>query len=230
MQEASSYSPTEKDFSYNAGMDAVRTLVQKKTAEKGKTLAELSRALGKNHAYLQQFVKRGIPATLPESVRAKLARLLGVTEAQLRGPAAPTGFAEDESPFEYQAGGETVRVVGYVGAGATAHFYAVAQGELDVVSTPEGATPETVAVEIRGNSLGELFDRWLVFYDQVRRPVTSDLIGRLCVVGLADDRVLVKKIRRGSGAGLYDLHSNTEEPIRGVQIDWAARVKSMVPR
>jgi hypothetical protein len=61
------------------------------------------------------------------------------------------------------------------------------------------------------------------------RATTSDQIGRLCVVGLSDDRVLVKKIRRGSD-GLYDLLSNTEGPIRGVTIDWAARVRLMVPR
>jgi len=146
-----------------------------------------------------------------------------------RGPGAvPTPAAfEAEQPDESTA--RTVKVVGYVGAGAEAHFYAVAQGELDEVSAPDGAAPDTVAVEIRGNSLGELFDRWLVFYDSVRRPVTSDLIGRLCVIGLPDDRVLVKKIRRGRG-GLFDLHSNTEDPIRGVSIDWAARVKNMVPR
>lgn len=122
-----------------------------------------------------------------------------------------------------------VRIVGYVGAGATAHFYAVAQGELDEVAAPEATTTETVAVEIRGNSLGELFDRWLIFYDDVRRPVTSDLIGHLCVVGLADERVLVKKIRRARG-NFFDLHSNTEEPMRSVAIEWAARVKLMVPR
>lgn len=125
--------------------------------------------------------------------------------------------------------GAMVRVVGYVGAGAAAHYYAVAQGDLDEVPAPEGATADTVAVEIRGNSLGELFDRWLVFYDQVRRPVTPDLIGRLCVVGLADERVLVKKLRRGRD-GLFDLFSNTEEPIRGVAVEWAARVLNMAPR
>lgn len=142
-------------------------------------------------------------------------------------PPGLEGFPEDGPGFGAER--HTVRVVGYVGAGEAAHFYAVAQGELDEVPAPDGATPETVAVEIRGNSLGELFDRWLVFYDSVRRPVTSDLIGQLCVVGLPDDRVLVKKIRRGHN-GLFDLHSNTEEPIKDVAIEWAARVKSMVPR
>src|SRR5919108_5510200 len=46
-----------------------------------------------------------------------------------------------------------VPVVGYVGAGAEAHFYAVAQGGLDLVDQPAGASDTTVAVEIRGDSL-----------------------------------------------------------------------------
>ena len=37
----------------------------------------------------------------------------------------------------------------------------------------------------------------------VRRPVSADLIGKLCVVGRPDDRVLIKKIRQGSKPGLY---------------------------
>lgn len=121
-----------------------------------------------------------------------------------------------------------VDLVGYVGAGATAYF--TAAGELGEVEAPAGATDDTVAVEIRGDSLGALFDRWLCFYDRVERPVQSDLIGKLCVVGLEDGRILVKKIQRSRTKGLYHLLSNTEEPIMDVAIEWAARVKIMVPR
>jgi len=124
----------------------------------------------------------------------------------------------------------TVRVVGYVGAGAKAHFYAVSQGDLDEAPAPEGSIKDTVAVEIRGDSLGALFDRWLVFYDQIHSPVTSDLIGKLCVVGLADDRVLVKKLQNGRKKGRYRLLSEIGDPIEDVIVEWAAKVKSMVPR
>jgi lambda repressor-like predicted transcriptional regulator len=123
-----------------------------------------------------------------------------------------------------------VRVVGYVGAGATAHYYEVAQGDLDEVKAPEGSTPQTVAVEVRGTSLGPLFDRWLVFYDDVRRPVTADLIGKLCVVGLEDERVLVKKLQRGRAPGLFNLISQAEDPIEDIGVRWAARVNNMTPR
>jgi len=123
-----------------------------------------------------------------------------------------------------------VPVAGYVGAGAETHFYAVSQGGLDEIDAPEGSTPDTVAVEIRGDSLGTFFDRWLVFYDDVRREVTPDLLGKLCVVGLDDGRVLIKKLQRSRSHGLFNLVSQTEAPILDVAIEWAAKVKSMMPR
>jgi phage repressor protein C with HTH and peptisase S24 domain len=145
----------------------------------------------------------------------KFMKLYGATEAEVlgRSPDART----------------MVPLVGYVGAGAEAHFYAFGDDPAEMIEAPEGATESTVAVEIRGESLGPLFEHWLVFYDDVRSPVTSDLIGRLCVVGLPDDRVLVKKIQ-SARSGLFHLLSNTEAPILDVEVSWAARVKHMVPR
>ncbi|WP_262048632.1 XRE family transcriptional regulator [Bradyrhizobium sp. Bra78] len=122
-----------------------------------------------------------------------------------------------------------VSLVGYVGAGAETHFFAN-DAPLDEVRAPDGTNDETVAVEIRGESLGSFFDRWLVFYDDVRRPVTSDLINRLCVVGIEDGRILIKKIQRSKARGFYHLLSQTEPPILDVRIEWAAAVKSMVPK
>jgi DNA-binding XRE family transcriptional regulator len=135
---------------------------------------------------------------------------------------APKKAANDDKP-------RTVELVGYVGAGAETHFFSD-QGKIDDVPAPEGASDETVAVEIRGESLGPLFDRWLVFYDDVRRPITQDLIGKLCVVGLSDGRILIKQIKKARGGKHYHLLSNTEPPILDVEIEWAAKVINMVPR
>ena len=97
----------------------------------------------------------------------------------------------------------TVLVAGYVGAGTEMHFYSESQGPLDEVPAPEDATPQTVAAEIRGQSLGSLFDGWRVYFDDRREAVTDDLLGRLCVVGLADGRVLVKQVLRGKAEGRF---------------------------
>lgn len=123
----------------------------------------------------------------------------------------------------------TVPLVGYVSAGdGEAHF--MPAGSLGEVPAPDWASETTVAVEIRGESLGALFDKWLVFYDEVRRPVTSDLIGKLCVVGLDDGSVRIKKLQRSRSEGLFHLLSQTEPPILDVIVEWAARVKSMMPQ
>ena len=53
----------------------------------GESYVGLSRLLGRNDAYLQQYVKRGSPRVLAERDRQLLARYFGVDEAVLGGPA-----------------------------------------------------------------------------------------------------------------------------------------------
>lgn len=57
-------------------------------ADSGESYAALSRLIGRNDAYLQQFVTRGSPRALAERDRGLLARYLGVAEARLGGPEA----------------------------------------------------------------------------------------------------------------------------------------------
>lgn len=83
LQEAKSYYQPISEISYNLQMDEVRKLLVEKTKEAGETLASLSNLVGKNHAYLQQFVKRGVPTRLPEDVRHKLATRLNIPETAL---------------------------------------------------------------------------------------------------------------------------------------------------
>ncbi len=64
---------------------ALRALV---TTSGDESLASLSRLLGRNEAYLQQWVTRGTPRVLAEADRALLARYLGVDESVLGGRAA----------------------------------------------------------------------------------------------------------------------------------------------
>jgi transcriptional regulator with XRE-family HTH domain len=199
------------------------------------TQAQLASAVGVTSQAVSQW-ERG--ETLPEIRNIpRIAAALGLNAAELIGMlgedarddplAAPARSISDDGE---SSTAPTVAVVGYVGAGSKAHFYAVAQGSLDEVAAPAGATARTVAVEIRGDSLGVLFDRWLVFYDDVRSPVTADLVGKLCVVGLADDRVLIKRLKRGKTPGTFTLISERDDPITDVAVEWAAMVKNMVPR
>jgi hypothetical protein len=68
-------------------MNDPRQVLERLCAERGEDFAGLSRMLGRNPAYIQQFVRRGVPRRLKEDERRKLARYFGVAEALLGGPA-----------------------------------------------------------------------------------------------------------------------------------------------
>jgi len=57
--------------------------------ERGEDFAGLSRMLGRNPAYIQQFIKRGTPRRLAEEDRRLLARYFGVSEEILGGRSEP---------------------------------------------------------------------------------------------------------------------------------------------
>src|SRR5689334_8989140 len=63
---------------------SVRDLIRDKLTAKRLSMKEASEAIGRNHAYLQQYLERGVPATLHEDDREALAPLLGVKPGDLR--------------------------------------------------------------------------------------------------------------------------------------------------
>jgi hypothetical protein len=161
----------------------------------------------------------------------RYAKRFGVTPEWLLtgfGPGPDGIVMEMEDPETL--GFPKVPIVGYVGAGSSVHLYEIDQDELDEVVPPEGSTYHTIAVEIRGESLGAFFNRWLLFYDKVENPMTPELVGELCVVGLEDGRILIKQVERGRAKNLYNLASVTDQPILDVGIKWASEVNSISRR
>lgn len=69
-------------------MDAVRSRIETLMRERGDDCLSLSRLLGRNDAYMQQFLKRGVPRKLHEDDRRTLARYFGIGEHELGGPPA----------------------------------------------------------------------------------------------------------------------------------------------
>jgi len=69
-----------------SAMDQVRKRIVKVAEERGLSLKQLSLEMGRNHAYLQQFVERRIPAKLKEEDRSRLSELLGLSETELGAP------------------------------------------------------------------------------------------------------------------------------------------------
>jgi len=65
-----------------------RATLERLIADRGDNYADLSRLIGRNAAYIQQFIKRGTPRKLDEDDRRVLARYFGVSEDMLGGVAS----------------------------------------------------------------------------------------------------------------------------------------------
>ena len=91
-----------------------RRVIERLCAERGEDFAGLSRMLGRNPAYIQQFVRRGVPKRLKEAERRKLARYFGVAESLLGGA------SESDPAFDNLVAVQRVPVRAAAGAGAVA--------------------------------------------------------------------------------------------------------------
>ena len=76
-----------EDLGGNLGGDPARRAVRAAVAAAGMTLKQASRALGRNDAYLQQYLYRGTPRRLPEQLRLRLAAITATDQADFLDPA-----------------------------------------------------------------------------------------------------------------------------------------------
>lgn len=75
-------------------MESARFTLQRLIEERGEDYSGLSRLLGRNAAYVQQYIKRGSPKRLAEQDRRKLARYFDIDEALLGGESTGVASAE----------------------------------------------------------------------------------------------------------------------------------------
>lgn len=91
-------------------LDPPRLRLLQLVADHDTNLAEVSRAIGRNHAYLQQYVKRGIPRKLPEDVREALADHFGYGVQPNHFKPVPAHV--DQKPVAPTSGGEIIEIGG----------------------------------------------------------------------------------------------------------------------
>lgn len=205
----------------NAGMKPGRSDVEWiriGLQEEGKTQSGLAKVLGRSPS--------AVTAMLKGERIVKDFEIPIIREYLGYGAAPPDDIHQDHAD-------EGVEVVGIAGAGTDGSIlYAHMQGSLGRAPSPRNRAKETVAVEVRGNSMaGIVPNGWYIYYDDVRRPPTPDLFGEICVVALSDGRVLVKELRPAKSKKLnrFDLLSVIGDPLPDVRLLWAARVTGALP-
>lgn len=195
------------ELTYRFGMNPVRSFREKAKL----TQAQLAERVGTSQPQIKRL-ETG-ERKLTKEWAERLAPALGVPAELLLFPP------------------KTVAVRGRVGAGAAVQFYGEDEGELDEVPRPEGATETTSALEVTGDSMpGVAEDGWHVYYDERVQGVPDHFIGKVCLVWLADERVLVKKVFRGRDPGAFDLVSTSgQAPMRDEEVAWSAKVTWIKP-
>jgi phage repressor protein C with HTH and peptisase S24 domain len=189
-----------------------------KAARKASGLSQA--ALAKRVGVAQQLIgqlERGEVRTTKLIYR--IAEVLGVSAYSLDNDIPAQSFQKQSIP-----------VVGYVGAGAEVLSIDDHEkgGGIEEIEPPfEGLSPSTVAVKVRGNSMAPTFrDGEILLYDRQDNGDLMHLIGKDCIVSLSDGRKFVKQLKRTPTGEwfLYSVNSDSD-PIFGVQIEWAAKVK-----
>ncbi|WEJ60200.1 hypothetical protein [Devosia sp. FJ2-5-3] len=205
--------------------DQQKSLFQQRVEERleavGKKAAPLSVELGKSDSFIRDIMRR---QTTPIGDNLLLlAKGLATTADYL------LGRTDDPSP-NAQRRRPTTKIVGRAGASTEGRIEFVdADGGIGEVEIPEGATEDSVAIEIEGYSQGFIADGCLIFYTEVHMAPTDDMLGTIVVVGTDDGEVLLKRLLRGSKPGLFDLESINGPMLKDRRVIWAAHVDSLVP-
>jgi len=173
-------------------------------ANSGASYAALSRMLGRNAAYIQQYIKRGSPDRLEERDRRLLADYFGVDESLLGGPSLgargqSTMLMIPKLDVQPSAGPG-----GSVDSEVTLTHYGFDRRWLRQIS---GGRPETLSiVRVRGDSMAPTLidgDDILVDYMESR----SALRDGIYVLQL-DNALLVKRIALGPASNKLTVTSD----------------------
>jgi Peptidase S24-like len=174
----------------------------------GDDFASLSRLVGRNPAYIQQYIKRGSPKQLPERERSILARYYGVAPQLLGAP--------DEDSSAKRGG---LKLVPKLAVGASAGAGALAEGEAlaGKVGFDEawlrklGVEPRNVSlIRVEGDSMQPVLndgDDIMVDKGAALKPLRDGIH-----VIRIDGVLMVKRLARAPGGRLSVLSDNPAYP------------------
>ena len=204
-----------------------RAYLERLIVENGEDYAGLSKLIGRNSAYVQQYIKRGTPRRLPEIERGILARFFGVDERFLGGIAPSSGKAG-------------MRMIPKLAVGASAGAGAINDAESlagkigfdEKWLRKQGLEPSNLSlIRVDGESMAPTLNHG----DDImvdRSAATHALRDGIHVIRL-DDVLMVKRLAKGPAGRLSVISDNPAYPgwpdIEGAAVSiigkvvWAGR-------
>lgn len=185
-----------------------RAALDRLLTERGVDYTRISQVIGRNPAYIQQYIKRGSPRRLAEDDRARIAAYLGVPEAMLGG-------AVQRVASPARARGPGMILVPKLAIGASAGAGASVDGEAvegEVAFDPKwlrdlGADPRALSIiRVEGDSMAPTLDDG----DDILVD-GGDAAARLrdgIYVLRMDDVLMVKRVARAPGQGRISVISD----------------------
>lgn len=190
--------------------DDSRAALDRLLRDRGVDYAALSARIGRNPAYIQQYIKRGSPRRLADRDRARIAAFLGVSEAMLGGPERRVASRDGGD-------GRDMVLVPRLAIGASAGAGASVDGEAvegSIAFDPRwlrelGADSRALSIiRVAGDSMAPtLNDGDDILVDG------ADAAGRLrdgIYVLRMDDALMVKRIARAPGQGRISVISDND--------------------
>lgn len=222
-----------------------REILASLIAERGANYGALSRLIGRNAAYIQQFIKRGTPRKLDEKDRRVLARYFGVNEALLGAEEDGLSEIRDRSDGERKIRKISKTFdVPKLEIEVSAGMGAIVEGEYSAASVgfdvqwlrSLGLSPENLSIiDVKGESMAPTLSNG----DTVMVDI-SDRAERLrdgIYVLRLDDALMVKRVslsprreRRALTISSDNPHFPTWEDIDPALVDivgrvvWASRI------
>lgn len=207
--------------------DAVRAALDKLIADRGTSYSAISNMLGRNPAYIHQFIHRGSPQRLAENDRRFLAEFFAVDEALL---GADKSIKEKQSVGQAQRmqlrpGAEALRAIPKLSVGASAGQGALTGDEYAIgqIGFDEGwlrkqglAKAQLSMISVEGDSMEPTLrhgdDILLALSGDDGRPFMAKRDG--IYVLRMDDSLMVKRLSFAPDGRLSVISDNKVYPSR----------------
>lgn len=140
---------------------------------------------------------------------------------------SPAWILYEQGPMEAQ---NTVKIMGRIGAGAeiSPEMEQVPEDGLEEIDLPFAVGLDAVAFEVSGTSMMPRYDPGAIVICSTTTRDPEDFIGDEVAVRTTNGKRYLKKLRRGSKRGFYNLESFNDEAIENVRIAWLGEVLNVV--